>query len=100
MKYRHGDVILLDPIEIPADATIRTSGVVAEGEVTGHAHRIVNGTVFEHGGALMVSAKDDASLVHEEHDTLPLRPTDHRMAYPIIIQREYDDQKEWRQVAD
>ena len=101
MMYRHGDVLILDPKPLPEAATKRLSNVVAEGEATGHAHRLVGGEVWGDGeNGLMVVAGDGAKLTHEEHATLPLPPTQQGDAYPIIIQREYDDENEWRQVAD
>ena len=98
--YRHGDVLILDAIPLPANATRRESNVVAEGEVTGHAHRLQNGEVWESEGQLLVVARRDASLTHEEHKQLSLSESVSGMAYPAIIQREYDDENEWRQVAD
>jgi len=98
--YRHGDVIILDPVSLPDGAEQSVSDIVAEGEATGHAHRVVNGEVWHHGSDLFVSSRKDAALTHEEHARLPLPALDPGMAYPIIIQREYDDEQEWRQVTD
>lgn len=98
--YRHGDVIILDSVPLPDGAEQSVSNIVAEGEATGHAHRITNGEVWDHEGRLYVSANEDAALIHEEHSRLPLSALEPGMAYPIIIQREYDDEQEWRQVAD
>jgi hypothetical protein len=98
--FRHGDVIVLDEQPLPSEAKKQASNVVAEGEVTGHAHRLSNGSVFDIGGTLMITADDDAALTHEEHAKLDLPKTRKGFGYPIIIQREYDDEQEWRQVAD
>jgi hypothetical protein len=101
MMFRHGDVLILDAQPLPSNAKRRDSNIVAEGEVTGHAHRLNNGEVWDDGdGGLMVVCADDAHLTHEEHNRLDLPVTKHGEAFPIIIQREYDDENEWRQVAD
>jgi hypothetical protein len=100
MRFRHGDVLIMAPVPLPAEAKRRESNVVAEGEATGHAHRISHGSVWETDGGLMLCADDGAALTHEEHCRLELPRTVKGTAYPIIIQREYDDAQEWRQVAD
>jgi hypothetical protein len=38
--YFHGDVVLKQIEEIPHNAIIKKGGVIAEGELTGHAHTI------------------------------------------------------------
>jgi len=98
--YRHGDVLILDAAPLPNEATRRDTDVVAEGEATGHAHRLTGGEVWSMANGLAITAGDNAKLTHEEHKTLSLSPTADGMCYPIIIQREYDDAHEWRQVAD
>lgn len=98
--FRHGDVLILNPVKLPANAKQRPNKVVAEGEVTGHAHRITDGEVWESDNDLFITAGKRAALTHEEHARLPLPATGDGMAFPVIIQREYDDEQEWRQVAD
>ena len=99
-NYRHGDVILKAPVRLPAGAQKRSGDVVAEGEATGHAHRINGGHVFSYGDLLFVTAGVGASLTHEEHAQEALGPTPDGWAYPVVIQREYDDELEWRDVTD
>lgn len=98
--YRQGDVLILDAVKLPKDAVRRASNIVVEGEVTGHAHRLMGGEIWESGGALFVVANDNAALTHEEHDRVGLDKSRAGEAFPIIIQREYDDENEWRKVAD
>ncbi len=98
--YRHGDVILRQPVKIPESAARRQSDVVAEGEATGHAHRIRGGSLWDNDGDLYLVAGDDAALTHEEHAREEIAATEPGFGYPVIIQREYDDEQEWRQVAD
>lgn len=98
--YRHGDVLILSPQPLPQNATRVTSGIVAEGEATGHAHRLVGGEVWEADGQKWLVASDGAKMTHEEHARGPLNTTRKGEAYSTLIQREYDDEKEWRQVTD
>lgn len=73
--YRHGDVLLMKVAALPADAKKVTPGprgyVLAEGEVTGHAHTIeaVPGIeLYERDGVLYVTVADKAVVDHEEHN--------------------------------
>lgn len=79
---QHGDVILrrIDESEIPEDAkpvTGKKVGVIAEGEMTGHAHRLASlmaGQVLQdNAGNLFVKATEDTAVNHEEHNTLPIK---------------------------
>ena len=99
--FRHGDVLILDARPLRDGAKKLATNVVAEGEATGHAHRLVGGEVWEtEDGSLAVVAGDKAAMTHEEHNRLELPASKAGEAYPITIQREYDDEKEWRQVSD
>ena len=100
--YRQGDVLIRRVAEIP-EGTVpvkRDAGrvVLAYGEVTGHAHAMTDGGVelleAHPGRYLRVTAASD--LRHEEHATIRVDPG----VYEVVIQREYDDVEEWRQVAD
>lgn len=119
--YRHGDVIIRklgtnvrDQLISSVWSQISKDGkgfcdpfkgmkklkhlTLAEGEVTGHAHRITDGEaeLYEHEGILYLRVKSEsASLTHEEHKTIELPKGD----YEINIQREYSP-KGWRYVAD
>ncbi len=87
-QYRQGDVLLL-PTDIPKDATITTKDeiVLAEGEATGHAHRITLPGVEElaKDGVRYLRTHDVALVKHEEHDTVAVPPGE----YKIVQQREY-----------
>lgn len=100
--YRHGDVALTSVTEVPKGAKKVFSGdtyVVAEGEVTGHAHRVAapTVTVWEFGGERFLAIEGEATITHEEHGLKPLAPG----IYKIGIQKEYDPFAERiREVAD
>lgn len=98
--YRQGDVVLV-PCEIPVDAALkpRRRVVVAEGEVTGHAHVIespAEGEVLTDTDAEFIRIMGANGLLkHDEHTAIELPPGDYRR----VIQREYS-LEETRLVAD
>lgn len=104
MQYRQGDIFITSVDEIPADVKPidRDSGriVLAYGEVTGHAHAILDrdaelvGTELDER-FLRVLSDGGVDLVHEEHDTIHLPAG----AYEIRRQREYHPEA-LRVVAD
>jgi hypothetical protein len=59
---------------------------LAEGEVTGHAHRVITDdvVVYGEGEVREMSAPSGAVVTHEEHKTVSLPPGE----YSITIQRE------------
>ncbi len=98
-RYRHGDVIIVGVDNIPAGAQKLAHLTLAEGEVTGHAHRITDGTaaLFSFDAKTYLRIQSElATLSHEEHKALQLP----RGEYEILIQREYDDEEEWHNVID
>ena len=87
--YRHGDLLVLQIEQVPADARQLNHLVLAEGEVTGHAHRIAErdtAVLFDGGGEMFLSVTaDHATLVHQEHGPIALT----RGSYRVWRQREY-----------
>ena len=88
--YRHGDILVARVDSIPEGAVKRPHLVLAEGELTGHSHRIAEpGTaeLFEDGADrfLHVLADEGASLRHPEHGPIVLPPG----YYRFWRQREY-----------
>lgn len=94
---RQGDILVVQTTDqVPADAKPRPrddSGrvVLAYGEVTGHAHAILDPDVEllsigdEVEMWLKVNRKEGATLVHEEHASIHLPQGIHR----VVRQREY-----------
>ena len=85
---------------IPPKATPRKSPIVAEGEATGHMHKVV-GTDFEMlelGDRIFARIlSGDCAIVHEEHKTIMLPPGE----YEFGPTYEYDyETKEARRVQD
>lgn len=100
---RQGDVLL---VQMTAAAAFLegTQGkklnhlTLAEGEVTGHRHRISRGNaeLYERDGTLYLRVlSPEAMLTHEEHQAVTI-PAGNWM---VKIQREYEPDG-WRYVAD
>ncbi|AOX03142.1 hypothetical protein BJP34_30165 [Moorena producens PAL-8-15-08-1] len=93
---RQGDVILLPVEQINGQQLPHLT--LAEGEVTGHSHRISDGVakLYEKKGILYLQVlSETATLTHEEHKPIDLP----QGSWMVRIQREYEPQG-WRYVAD
>lgn len=97
--YRHGDLLVADVDSIPNDARELRHLVLAEGELTGHSHRIAErdtAVLFQSFGNLFLRVTGDfATLVHQEHGPIELP----RGTYRVWRQREYSP-REIRFVRD
>jgi hypothetical protein len=97
--WRQGDVFLITAPQLPTAGRTERRPVLAEGEVTGHAHRLADpasGQVFSIGQNLFLEVlSSSATIVHEEHGPVTLP----KGGYEIRIQREYSPQ-EIRRVVD
>ena len=97
--WRQGDVFLIATSSLPVAGRMERRPVLAEGELTGHAHRLgdpASGRVFSVGSDLYLEVlADTATIVHEEHGPVTLP----RGGYAVRIQREYSPQ-EIRRVVD
>lgn len=60
--------------------------VLAEGEVTGHAHRASAGTLYSDTGRTVLVAEDETVVTHEEHHQTP-RLIDVIPGGRIVVQR-------------
>ncbi len=103
--FRQGDVMIRQVAELPkGSAAVKNEVriVLAHGEVTGHAHavRVEDAVEFTHADAAgavrrFLEVASTASVVHEEHATIPLTAG----VYEIVQQREYHPEA-IRNVAD
>ena len=92
---RQGDLLFVPIENIPPGALIRKSGIIQEGEVTGHHHRVATVedahvyTTEDWDGfhAFVETLERPAEIVHEEHGTVTL-PAGSKFA--VHIAREYD----------
>ncbi len=92
-QYRHGDVMVQEVAALPDVRRKAPHTILAHGELTGHCHRIAQPKTAElydtpEGMFLHVTA-EQASLVHDEHDTIML-PTG---IYRVWRQREYSPEE-------
>ena len=97
ISYRQGDVLLIK-VEEREDLTNEVSSVLAEGEVTGHKHEILGGTVVSHqwySDRKFVRSSGDTVLAHPEHGHIKIG----KGLWEVRIQREYDELSN-RYVAD
>lgn len=92
--YRQGDFLLIKTHEaVPSDAKpeprdSRNRVVVGEGEVTGHAHAIVETDVaiYELDGKRWLVANEPCNLVHEDHATIAIDIG----TWLLVPQRQFD----------
>jgi hypothetical protein len=87
-QYRQGDLLFILQETRPTTELIEQPGpVIVMGEATGHAHRMVGGTILEDPtvGALYLDLQDTGRVTHEEHDALTLGPG----LWLVVRQREY-----------
>ena len=99
--YQQGDILFKEVKEVPrGDTKIIETGILAEGEATGHHHRIMPNKdvrAAQIGAALYVIAHTAARILHEEHKEIMLPPG----VYFVDRVKEYDHFKEEsRMVAD
>lgn len=97
--WRQGDVFIIATDSFPNDLKPRPP-VLAEGEVTGHAHRLRPGSPAQvladsKGGLFLFVEGDEVTVEHEEHGPVTIP----RGGYVVRIQREYHP-KEIRRVID
>lgn len=109
VMYRQGDVLVIPVSELPKGLTpvkrdARARIVLAEGEVTGHAHAITapDAELYADPAATAEAAdrylriRSTVTLDHEEHGQITLPPGD----YIVRRQREWTDADEPRPVLD
>lgn len=101
--FRQGDVLIVAVSKIPADARevprSKRGVVLAEGEVTGHAHRIPSRSAKLYRtemDARFMRVTAPVALNHEEHSTVKIPPGNYR----VTIHTEYQPGELPRQVAD
>ncbi len=93
MLYRHGDVLIKKVRRLPTDVKKKRHVVLAEGEITGHSHRIKErgaATLFSDTRHLYLRVEAAcATVVHEEHGPIELP----KGLYRVWRQREYTPER-------
>lgn len=97
--YRHGDLLIAGAERLPNEKRKLHHLVLAEGELTGHSHRIAEkdaAALYQtHQGLFLEVYAEKATLVHQEHGPITLD----RGIFRIWRQREYSP-REIRVVRD
>ena len=94
---RQGDVQIIPIDSIPSEAKKLIRKELAYGEVTGHAHRLDVGELFEtKNGELYLDVKKLTKVSHEEHKTAVIP----KGKYRVVIKRQYNAESGWEKVAD
>jgi hypothetical protein len=90
--FRQGDVLIREIEEVPAQAkaqkTVQGRVILAEGEVTGHHHILIDEGVellTADAAERYLHVTAPVRLQHEEHATVTIPPGN----YAVTIQREY-----------
>ena len=100
-SIRQGDVLLMPVNEkIPADAKITSRVVLAEGEITGHAHVLEAERVITWEDFVVVDGDTPGALKHEDHDPNPVYVVEPGQVYRVIRQRQFNLSEQWEQVQD
>ncbi|HEY3325088.1 MAG TPA: hypothetical protein VGP72_31835 [Planctomycetota bacterium] len=91
--YRHGDVLIEAVTEIPNGARKLPDCTLAQGELTGHSHRVAQADaaeLYESSGVLFLRViKEQATIVHQEHKQIDLP----QGLYRVWRQREYSPEE-------
>lgn len=98
MYYQQGDILIKVIEKIPQKTEKQKTMVVAEGEATGHAHRVQgNSIVAALEAILFIEVIEESKITHEEHLPITLPPG----SYEVSTVREYDHfQERARRVVD
>jgi hypothetical protein len=95
MLWRQGDLYIAETDSVPDRAIERPAGkpgydVLADGEATGHRHRIENPRAAmlldDRGQLYLIVVAPQVRIVHDEHSPIELA----RGTYRVWRQREYD----------
>lgn len=103
-QIRQGDILLVAVNKQPPQGLIPKKQVIlAEGEATGHSHRL-SGDVLEwmEGTDRFVQIIGQAfgELSHEDHDPTPVAVVEPDVTYRVVPQQETDPSGQWRRVID
>ena len=103
-QIRQGDVLLVAVDKAPpAGAKEQKEVILAEGEATGHAHRLT-GDILEwtegEDRFIRIIGQAFGELSHEEHDPMPVAVVEPMQTFLIIPQRETNLSGQWRRVVD
>ena len=92
--YRQGDVLLVESGRfITKRSQMVRDNIFIQGEITGHAHKIINGEVYNFWGRIFVKANPNCRRIHDEHESIDIK----KGFYRVIRQQEYNPKVgDWR----
>ncbi len=102
-QIRQGDVLLVATNQaMPKGLTPKKQVILAEGELTGHAHRLTATAIYEWevDGQRYVWVEGKGTLSHEEHDPVAAAVVDPDVTYRVVPQIEWDLSGQWKKVVD
>ncbi len=104
-QIRQGDVLLVATEKTPpVGARVTQRVVMAEGEITGHAHVLTANQIYdwsENGQRYVQIVGDEMGvLFHEDHDPKPAAVLAPNVTYRIVPQQEWSLEGQWRKVQD
>jgi len=103
-QIRQGDVLLVAvEKQIPAGTETMARTILAEGELTGHAHTLTAPEVYdwvESGQRYVRVSGGPGVLYHEEHDPIPAPVLPADVTFRVIPQQEWNLEDQWQKVKD
>src|SRR4030042_3548913 len=104
-QIRQGDVLLVATEKaLPKGLKPHNQVILAEGETTGHAHRLKAKEVYDWNEKgqryIHVKGEHPGELSHEEHDPVAAAVVEPGVTYRVIPQQEWDLSGQWRKVGD
>lgn len=104
-QIRQGDILLIAvSTAIPEGAMPKPEVVLAEGELTGHVHRLAGVAVYDWSdpdGQRYVAVREGGGLLsHEDHDPVAVAVLEPGIVYRVVPQQECGLGEQWRKVVD
>lgn len=99
---RQGDVLLVPVNGVVIPESVKTSNMVilAEGEITGHAHKLIADKILSWDDFVVVQGDEPGSIQHEDHDPIPVPVVPAGIVFRVIHQHEYTIDEQWKPVID
>lgn len=103
-QIRQGDILLVAVDKaLPKGLGPKSEVILAEGELTGHAHTLVAAGVYdwsEAGQRYIRVSGGPGSISHQEHDPKPAAVVPENVTYRVVRQSEWNLQDQWQKVKD
>lgn len=105
LQIRQGDVLLVAVEKLPpnVNVVVKQEVILAKGEITGHAHRLMANQVLEweeEGQRYVRVIGQKGKLFHEEHDPISVAVVAPNTTYKVIPQQEWDLGNQWSKIQD